>query len=182
MGIELDEAARRALAQAQQSLSTYDRLVRWPAAANLHLTLKFLGEVPEADLPGVGEATKRAAARSAPFAFALGGLGCFPPKGPVRIVWAGIQPQGDGLLQCQKAVEEEMATVGFRPEGRPYSPHLTIGRVRQGRDTRDLRAALETAQLEGPVQNSAEVVLFESKLTPRGAIYTAVARCRLGQT
>ena len=66
MGIELDEAARRALAQAQQSLSTYDRLVRWPAAANLHLTLKFLGEVPEADLPGVGEATKRAAARSAP--------------------------------------------------------------------------------------------------------------------
>ena len=116
-------------------------MVRWPDPANLHLTLKFLGEVPDGDVPGVCEAARRAATRSAPFSFALRGLGCFPPKGPARIVWAGVEPQGDGLLECQKAVEDEMAELGFRREGRAYSPHLTIGRVRQGHDTRELRAA-----------------------------------------
>ena len=157
-------------------------MVRWPDPANLHLTLKFLGEVPDGDVPGVCQAARRATARSAPFSFTLRGLGCFPPKGPARIVWAGVEPQGDGLLECQKAVEDEMAGVGFRREGRAYSPHLTIGRVRQGHDTRELRAALETLELQGSLQSPLELVLFESKLTPRGAIYNAVVRCRLGQT
>ena len=180
MAIELDDSGRRSLGEAQRLLRSFDRLVRWPPAQNLHLTLKFLGEVPDADVPGVCEAARLAAGRSAPFGFALEGLGCFPPKGPVRIVWAGVKPDGDGLPRCQRAVEEEMARVGFEPENRPFSPHLTIGRVRQGPNTRDLRAAVETTEWAGPRQRSEELVLFESQLRPTGAVYTRVAGCRLG--
>ena len=181
MAIELDESGRRSLSKAQQLLRSYDRLVRWPPVQNLHLTLKFLGDVPDADVPGVCEAARRAAERSAPFSFALEGLGCFPPKGPVRIVWAGVKPDGEGLLRCQKAVEDEMARVGFKPENRPFSPHLTIGRARQGPNTRDLRAAVETTEWSGPGQRSEELVVFESQLRPTGAVYTRVTGCRLGR-
>lgn len=161
-------------------LRSFDRLVRWPPAQNLHLTLKFLGEVPDADVSGVCEAARLAAERSAPFGFALEGLGCFPPKGAARIVWAGVKPDGEGLLQCQKAVEQEMARVGFKPERRPFSPHLTIGRVRQGPNTGELRAAVETTEWVGPRQSSQELVVFESDLRPSGAVYRRVAGCRLG--
>ena len=182
VAIELDKRVKDELVAAQTRLREFDRTVRWPRPEQMHLTLKFLGEVPDGDVPGVCEAAKRAAQRSAPFRFTLRGLGCFPPKGPARIVWAGIEAQGQGLQGCQQAVEDEMVSVGFLREGRAYSPHLTIGRVRQGHDTRPLRAALETSELQGPLQSPSELVLFESKLTPRGAIYTAVTSCRLGGT
>jgi 2'-5' RNA ligase len=180
VAIELDESGRRSLGEAQRLLRSFDRLVRWPPAQNLHLTLKFLGEVPDADVPGVCEAARFAAERSAPFGFALEGLGCFPPKGPARIVWAGVKPDGEGLPRCQKAVEEETARVGFKPERRPFSPHLTIGRVRQVPNTRELRAAVETTEWAGPGQHVEELVVFESDLRPSGAVYRRVAGCRLG--
>jgi 2'-5' RNA ligase len=181
VGLELDEAARRALVEAQRALSDFDRVVRWIPEANLHLTLKFLGEVPEDAVEDTCEAVRRAASESSLFSFALKGLGCFPPKGPARIVWAGVEPQGGGLLECQEAVEKEMAEAGFQRESRPYSPHLTIGRVRAGRNTRDLRGALQAAEFEAPTQRVRELVLFESTLSPKGAVYTAVIRAPLGQ-
>jgi len=181
VGLELDEAARRTLVEAQRALGAFDRVVRWIPVANLHVTLKFLGEAAEADVPGIGEGVRRAGEESASCTFYLQGLGCFPPKGPARIVWAGVEPQGDGLLECQRAVEQEMAELGFRPESRPYSPHLTIGRVRAGRGTRNLREALQATELEAPQQCPAELVLFESTLSPKGAVYSALARAPLGK-
>ena len=168
------------LTRAQQGMRDFDRVVRWLSVGNLHLTVKFLGEVRDDDVASVCDAARRAADRSGPIGFALCGLGCFPPKGPARIVWAGVSPDGEGLLGCQQAVEQEMGPLGFSPERRAYSPHLTIGRVRPGQNTEELRTTLETRDLQSPAQHPSDLVVFESNLTPRGAIYTAIARCPLG--
>ena len=179
MAVELNDQVRAGLVRAQRRLSRFDRVVRWVEGKNIHLTLKFLGEVPDQGIVPVCDAVQAAAAACAPFGFEVGGLGCFPAGGQVRVVWAGVHGELDGLRRAQRGVEQELERVGFDPERRAYSPHLTIGRVRDRQDTHELRAALDEAELEGEAVAVDEVILFESQLTPRGPIYTAVTRAPL---
>jgi 2'-5' RNA ligase len=150
-------------------------LVRWVASQNLHLTLKFLGDVSPANLERLAEGLKAEAAAHEPFPMSVGGLGAFPTPRRARVIWIGLQSP-PAFAALQRGVEAAAARLGYAAEERPFSPHLTIGRVGQNVSTADLqriRTALEatTVGALGTVQVDA-IQIFKSDLQPGGAVYT----------
>ena len=154
-------------------------LVRWIATQNLHLTLKFLGDVSPANLERLAEALKVEAARLAGFELSVGGLGAFPTPRRARVLWVGIQAPA-ALASLQHLVEGIAARMGYPPDERPFSPHLTIGRVGQNATAADLariRTAIEGAVV-GPLGTARvdAVHIFKSDLQPAGSVYTHLVR------
>jgi RNA 2',3'-cyclic 3'-phosphodiesterase len=150
-------------------------LVRWVPAENVHLTLKFLGDVSPANLELLEQMLSVEVSQHRVFELGFGGLGAFPnPKRP-RVIWIGIQaPAALGALQ--HGIEAATATLGYPDEQRSFSPHLTIGRVKQNVGSvgmQQIRSALEETKVDslGTTQVSA-VHLFRSDLKPTGAEYT----------
>lgn len=164
--------------------STLDAsLVRWVPAGNVHLTLKFLGEVSPPNVELLARALEAEAAGGTPFELRLEGLGCFPSARRPRVVWIGVQAPAE-LERLQRGVEAAAARLGYPPEPRAFSPHLTIGRVRDhlsGGDLQAVRTALEGATVEalGTARIDA-LTLFKSDLRPAGAVYTRLCRAPLG--
>ncbi len=181
VAIELPEAVRGALQDLQQRLASLDRAVRWTAPEHIHLTVKFLGEVRDAELARVCQAVSSAVARTRVMELQFQGTGCFPPRGSERIVWAGLPSPPEELLECQRAVEAAVAPLGFPPENRAYSPHLTIGRVRQADRRLNIRGVVrEQDAFVAPAFVVRELVVFQSLLGPGGARYVPLARVGLG--
>jgi 2'-5' RNA ligase len=149
--------------------------VHWVQVRNIHLTLKFLGDVAPARLEAVNKALQNEAVRRAPFEVQVGGFGCFPSARRPRVLWVGVQaPEGLAVLQC--GIEAEMARLGFTAEDWPFSPHLTLGRVGRNAgpdDVRRLGDLLSNVQV-GPlgVFRAEAVYLYKSDLQPGGSVYT----------
>ncbi len=156
--------------------------VRWVRPAGIHLTLKFLGEVKPERVTEIQNALAQAVAGRAPLALELNGCGVFPNAVAPRVVWVGLAGEVAQLRALQSAVERGAAELGYPPEARGFTPHLTLGRV-----TEHLRPA-ERPQLSqalkaltfAPQPFSAErVSLIRSDLRPTGAVYTALFTARL---
>ena len=168
--------ARDRLASTQQRLRDSGAQVSWVKPHNIHLTLKFLGSVPTERLQEVARAVQRAAAPAPPIALELTVLGCFPDRRAPRVVWAGLKQPPEELRNLQQRVEKELVAIGFAAETRPFSPHFTLGRVRSGRNTRKLVAAMQAERLEPLRFDVAEVVVMASRLHASGALYTPISR------
>jgi 2'-5' RNA ligase len=150
-------------------------LVRWVVQENVHLTLKFLGDVSPANLDLLAEALKMEAAQHEGFNMSVGGLGAFPNVRRARVVWIGLEAPTE-LAMLQRCVEGVATRLGYPAEERPFSPHLTLGRVGQTVSAGDLakiRGALEACQVGalGTVKVDA-VHIFKSDLQPSGSVYT----------
>jgi 2'-5' RNA ligase len=146
----------------------------------IHLTRKFLGEGEAARRPGIEAALVGPARAGAPFRLEAAGLGVFPDRGAPRVVWIGVRGDLPAAAALQREVETALRAEGFAPEGRPFRPHLTLGRVR-GPGRGDWRTALAgAAEPEGEAFEVREYVLFESRLGPAGAAYAPLARFPLG--
>jgi len=186
IGIELDDAVTAAAAAAALALKS--RLgtlspgfsARWIDRANLHITLWFIGEVVEERAAAITEAL-RSPFGVAPFRLGLGGCGAFPPAGAPRILWIGTTAGADPMRTVYGRIESRLVPLGFEAERRPYTPHLTIARVKDpGRATgRAVREAI--ASVPGVCGESAvaAVTLFRSRLSPRGAVYEPLLRVPL---
>lgn len=143
--------------------------VKWVPAENLHLTLKFLGNTPEETVPDIRDRLAGVSALHPAFTLEFRGAGAFPDLRWPRVVWAGVL-DSDALLGLQRDVEEAMGELGFAPEGKAYSPHLTLGRVKSPGGLAGLRG--ELAALGDTVFGSVrvgEVSLMKSELGPSGA-------------
>jgi 2'-5' RNA ligase len=152
-------------------------LVRWVRPEGIHLTLKFLGDVPVAQIEALAGALQEACAPHDGFAFRIAGLGCFPNPRRPRVIWVGVEEPGGVLAQLQRDVERALNPLGYPPEGRAYSPHLTLGRVKgRGREALEALGAYvsRSAVTVGQVQAFA-VHLMRSDLRPSGAVYTELA-------
>lgn len=169
------------LTDVQAALSAKCNGVRWIPGEQLHLTVKFLGEVPDQDAARVAEAVGRAAAGAVPFNMEMTGCGCFPLRGTVRIVWVGVREASGALLQCVERVEGELEALGFPKERRRFSPHLTIGRVREDRSGGRLRSIIEAYSFRSAEQSVSSITLMSSVLSPTGPTYTPVSTSRFGQ-
>jgi 2'-5' RNA ligase len=179
VAIDLPDDVRRALD------ATMGRLrgaapradVRWVSAQAMHLTLKFLGQVPEDRLPEVREAVEAVATATPRIRLACAGLGFFPGPSRPRVVWAGIT-EGVGALKVLAAVlEAALEPLGFPPEGRPFRGHVTLGRVRSPRAGSSLaRAMSDTGDTSFGAWTASQVVLYRSHLRPTGSIYEPLAR------
>jgi 2'-5' RNA ligase len=171
--IEIQSAIAHNTASLQKALPK--PLVRWVAPQNLHLTLKFLGDVSPANLERLADGLKAEAATHEPFPMSVGGLEAFPTARRARVIWIGLEAP-TGLAALQRGVEAVAAQSGYGPEERPFSAHLTIGRVGQSLSAADLqrvRAALEatTVGALGTVRVDA-IHIFKSDLRPGGSVYT----------
>jgi 2'-5' RNA ligase len=177
IALEIPPAIQSAIAHSTASLKNDlpKKIVRWVAPQNVHLTLKFLGDVSSTTLEHLAEALKREAALHRTFSMSVGGLGAFPTPRRVRVIWVGLEAP-PALETLRRGVETAAAQLGYAPEERSFSPHLTIGRVGQtvsASDLQRIRTVLEATKVGalGTVRVEA-VHIFKSDLQPGGSIYT----------
>ena len=168
VAIILDEKVRSALARFQERLKTGCPGVRWVTPALFHLTAKFIGEVDDRRVAEVSQAVDRAAGLAKPFEFELTGCGCFPRRGGVRVIWVGIEDTTGRLVPCVEAVEKEMEAIGFDRDRRPFSAHLTLGRVREDRSGGRIRDHMESCSFKPVVQPIESLTLMSSVWPPKG--------------
>jgi 2'-5' RNA ligase len=185
VAIELPQQILEQLAEVQSyfKASLPKGCVRWVRPEGIHLTLKFLGEVPHSQVDLIKSALGQAAFTVPAFTFAVGQAGCFPSLRRPRVVWIGVQQSGETLKRLHRAVESAIAPLGYPTEARPFNPHLTLGRVAHQVSPGDLRRlgdgviSANVGQL-GQVKAD-EVALIQSHLKPTGAEYTALVRAPL---
>ena len=160
--------------------------VRWVNPNGIHLTLKFLGEIPPSTVPLLLDAIESAAASHHCFTLGLGRLGVFPDPSNPRVLWVGLSGDLSSLAELQASVEEQCLFLGFEPDRRGFTPHLTLGRVRRTlpETERDLvRAAMQEEANPGSFQWQVdEIHLIHSTLTPQGAVYRSLGAARLLDT
>jgi len=181
VAIPLPQDVRDALASVQDRLRHAQADASWVKPANLHITLKFLGETEPKRLERVGTVLADAARGAAPFVLTVAGVGTFGGRIP-RVVWVGVRDGAGSLEALAGAVEDGLARIGFPKERRGFTAQFTLGRVRSPRNAEGLLAAIRDeppARLgTAPVE---EFVLMQSQLDPGGSIYTALQRFPLGR-
>lgn len=156
---------------------------RWTDLDHLHITLKFLGEVRDNRSMEICQAVQRAAKRCEPFSFSCEGAGGYPNSDRPRVLWMGVGEGKDEFCELQRQVEEELAEIGFRPESRTFTPHLTIGRMRRARDEVSTVGEIlaQCADFEGGDTLVDELILYASELDRRhGPTYSVLGRADVG--
>ncbi len=158
--------------------------VRWVRPEGIHLTLKFLNEISNSSLGEIRQTLEREIEKHPPCTLRVGGFGCFPNRRKPRVLWIGITEDEGTLAQVQSSIHEKLVPLGFEKEGRPFHPHLTLGRVRRNVSRSDL-TQLQDAVNEFVVGQIGqfevrEIHLIESILKPSGAEYFPLGEYTLG--
>ena len=154
-----------------------DVRANWSRENNLHLTLKFLGNVPVVDIPRVSYAIASATQSVPSFELTFSDCGMFPPHGRPSVLWLGTQ--ASGLQMLHAAIENELAEAGFAREMRPFHPHLTIARLRQSQGAHQLAQLHQSLGFTAIAIAVSEVVVFRSELLKQGSRHTAISRHKL---
>jgi 2'-5' RNA ligase len=186
VAIELPEEIKAALSRIQAELKSGSQSpVKWVDPYSIHLTLKFLGNVNQGMTSQIAEAISEGAGGASPFHLGIKGLGVFPNPRRVQVIWVGIGGEVEKIIQLQKGIEAALERLGFAPEGRAFTPHLTLGRVREHASP-DERQRL--GELIASTKSEAEytfnvnsVSLMRSQLTREGAIYSQLSSAKLGK-
>ncbi len=182
VAVELADEVRDRAVQLIERLRSAGAEARWTMPQNMHLTLKFLGDVREDAVADVCRVVSKVAAEAGPFEIELGGAGAFPDVRRPRTLWIGVRRGHAELARLQTAVERALAKRGFPKDRRDYQPHLTIGRIRE-------RAApmaelgqliLEHANFAAGSCAIREAIVFASHLSATGPRYEPLARAPLG--
>lgn len=181
IAVDLEESLKQAMDSFMEPLRKAGADVKWVQPGNLHITLKFLGEVAEEKTALIVETARRALKGYRQFEITLSRLGTFPPAGKPRVIWIGIEDAGGQLVAMGRSLEEAFAQIGFPAEPRPFKPHLTLGRVRSPRGVERLQTVLaKSAMPATKSMNVEKVLLFRSVLTSAGPIYTVLEKIDLG--
>ncbi|MFN8383260.1 MAG: RNA 2',3'-cyclic phosphodiesterase [Anaerolineales bacterium] len=170
---QLQDALEKQITRLRQPLG--DELVRWVPTQNMHLTLKFLGTISASHLEFLKQLITQTVESHAPFDMQINGIGSFPNSKQARILWAGIHAPAE-LSSLQKSLEAGTTRLGYEAEERPFSPHLTLGRVRQNIDQtgmQKIRTTLASIQL-GNIGSARvdSIHLYKSELHSNGSVYT----------
>lgn len=179
IAVELDPEIRERLAAIHECLPA--STVRWVRPENLHLTLKFLGEVPQERILQIREALERVAHQHSPLEFVLEGVGAFPDFKRPAVLWVGVSSGQEALRRLARHLERELEGLGARPDKRGFLGHVTLGRVtRPGQAPLPEQAIRSLAS--GPLGTGrvAEFCLSSSQLQPTGPVYSVLHRFPLG--
>ena len=163
----LDECLR-----IQKTLGRRFDCIRWTKPEQIHLTLKFLGDLDEQGVPEVSRAIESAVSQINPFDIVLGACGRFPEDRPARIVWVGFNKGAAQLSSLERAVSAAVTPLGFAPEKRPFVPHLTIGRVDDGGNIKNLSRVISEIQVSPLRQRLDSIKLMKSELGRGGAVHS----------
>lgn len=181
LALDLPEAVRDALTAAQRSLDSPGGKIKWVARENLHVTVKFLGDVAEDSLSRISAAAAAVAAETRSFPFTVRGVQVIPPRGAVRMIWAGVDEAGGRLAEFFRRLDPAVGAFGIQREKRTFRPHVTLARVKFLPSPDALRrAAADWAHEDFGAVDTPELVTYSSHLTPSGPIYTPLARAAFG--
>jgi 2'-5' RNA ligase len=185
IAIELPEEAKEGLAKLKKELERDEhKFVKWVNPRGIHLTLKFLGNIPSRQVAEITKAIEGAVQGISPFHLEIGGLGTFPSLRQARVFWVGIGGEVEKLSRLQQNIDSALAALRFAKEERSFVPHLTLARIRQGASPLERRSFGELVgstifedKYHVPVES---ISLMRSQLTPAGAIYTCLSLVGLG--
>lgn len=170
---DLKEKLARHVAGLRQAA---DVRASWTRPENVHLTIKFLGDIPLANVASVSQAAARASQSLSPFKLIAEQCGVFPTHGPPRVLWIGITDSVGKLAQLHSQLEEVSAIAGFPKEPRPFHPHLTIARLRHSMNARKLGAAHRALDFPPAEIDVSELLVIRSELGPAGSKYSIISR------
>jgi 2'-5' RNA ligase len=184
IAIELPDPLKQALTQLESRLKT-DRqpYVKWVNPASIHLTLKFLGSISADLVAEITRAIGAAVPGTTPFRLKTGALGVFPNPKRVQVVWVGLEGELDKLNHLQQKLETSLSPLGFPPETRRFTPHLTLARLRDqasAAEREEMGRLVAETRLDGATEITVDTVsLMKSELTRAGPIYTRISRVEL---
>ncbi|MBM3244518.1 MAG: RNA 2',3'-cyclic phosphodiesterase [Candidatus Omnitrophica bacterium] len=183
IAIPIPEQTKKHLLLLQEKLKGYGADVKWVQTDNIHLTLKFLGEVDEDNLSKVYRAIENAVKETCAFSADIASLGAFPKIDYPKVIWVGIRQGEKETKEIAGLLEEEIEKTGIPKEKREFESHITIGRVRSLKNLKDLSTRLNefTDYFEGTDMNFmvSKIVLFKSTLSPKGPTYEAIKEVNL---
>ncbi len=181
LAIEPPSEIRKEIANIQNRLKRscpFD--VRWVKPEGIHLTLKFFGDISEADIAAISGVAERNARTAAPLHFEVKNLGVFPSVKRPRVVWIGLAGDTSSLLDLQNKLEQGFYGCGFPKEERPFRPHLTMGRIKTPKASGDPEKFIQRDDCDAGNFTAFGLSLIKSDLTPQGAVYTKLAWFPLG--
>jgi 2'-5' RNA ligase len=181
IALKLPENIILFLQSVQQKLMSYGLKVRWVRPENIHLTIKFLGDIYKTDLNDVSATLTESAGIHGPFSFRIKGLGVFPGIRRPRVIWAGIAGETERIAAFQRHLDQSLSNLGYPRESRPFQGHLTLGRFKGESHSGKLVDALNTqSDFESETVTVDRVTLFKSDLKPSGAVYSELGTVSLG--
>lgn len=180
IAVDLDDPVIEKVCNVVEILKSRITEIRWLRKENLHLTLKFLGNIAESQVEPITAALRHPLGLFSPCTISAKALGVFPDFRRPKILWVGLT--GDQLVQLAAEIESALMPIGFTPENRAFTPHLTIGRWREGsRPAKNLRQEIDSLNdFEFGACAVRQIVLFQSVLKPEGASYSELRTIQLG--
>lgn len=183
IAIELPDEIKESLARLQDRLKKSQADVKWVAPENIHLTLKFLGEISEAQLEKITGALEETCQNKKCFQISLSTIGAFPKINFPRVIWVGVEKGDQETKELAEELEERISRLGIPKEKHPFSSHITLGRVRSYLNKDKLINELKTAGfMEGKEFAVKELTFFKSTLTPKGPVYEILKTASLKTT
>ncbi len=178
IAIELNKEIKAKLDAFQERLKESCADVKWVNPDSIHLTLKFLGNIPPSSVKQVKEILNNVAKKTAPFAIAFSKIGAFPKMDYPRVIWVGMEEGRNNIIELNRNLEDKLEKIGVVKEARPFEPHLTLGRVKSPKNKEELKKIAES--LNRSLTTAAKmrvsgITLFKSALSSKGAIYTPLS-------
>mgnify|MGYP001033121551 CR=1 FL=1 len=181
LAIELPKTIQKKIEEIQEDLKSSRADVKWMNPENIHLTLKFFGNIEESKIDPIVKSIEGTTRKVSRFSLKVRGMGAFPHLKNPRVIWIGLVDGKEVLADFQKQLEKTLEEIGFQPEERSFHPHLTMGRARSPKGRNELIGRIEKYREEELGDFQVErVVLFKSDLRPSGPIYTLLREVKLG--
>jgi 2'-5' RNA ligase len=173
IAVELPDGVLSALSRVQEHLKSYGFRTKWVRPANIHITLKFLGDIDSGTIDAIASAMLSAAEGCVPISLAAKGIGVFPNIKRPRVLWAGLTGEVNLLIDLQRKLDDWLSDIGFAKERRSFKGHLTLGRFKSRvNSTEIMRALTEFEDFKIQSFMARELILFKSVLKPSGAVYS----------
>ena len=180
IALELPPSVISLLEKVQEDLKSMKLRAKWVRPENIHLTLKFLGNINPGDIDKIGGAMMDTVDEFTAIDLVAGGIGVFPGIKRPRVIWVGLGGQIQLLFAMQRLLEDNLADLGFKKEKRPFKGHLTLGRFRQTVNPDTIRQIMrEHANLSSEEFTAKRIILFKSDLKPTGAVYSQLRQAVL---
>ena len=178
IAIELSDEIRNSAVELQRALAKDNGSVKWVEPENIHLTMQFLGNVPDQEMADVCRVAQRAAAAAVPFEMTVEEAGAFPSTLRPRTVWLAVSVGSEAVIALHKSLEDQLVPLGYRREKRRFHPHVTLGRVRGRPDQLGASLVAKNDWSAGSMVVD-EIVVLASELRSKGPHYNVMGRARL---
>jgi len=181
IALELSDGAKQELVRLEETFKQADADVKWVAPESIHLTLKFLGSIPEEKVPDITACLKKIISDKTSFDVVLGVVGVFPGWDRAKVLWAGISDGAEHVKDIADEVSAAMESEGFEKETRDFRPHVTIGRIKSAKNRDKLKKIVESTKVNPVSSRISSIILFRSDLSKTGAVHTPIAVCEFGR-